>query len=98
VSACSYTRDSHLYDDGQTGSQLLKPAISLTTPLWWGIVQHPFNGLCWLVGAIGNVISVPIHATMLYGKSDADPTPATPLAEAAGFGFVPGAIVGPMEE
>jgi hypothetical protein len=35
---------------------------------------------------------------MLYGKSDADPMPATALAEAAVFGFVPGTIVRPMEE
>jgi hypothetical protein len=35
---------------------------------------------------------------MLYGKSDADPMPATALADAAVFGFVPGTIVRPMEE
>jgi hypothetical protein len=47
------------------------------------------------VGAIGNVISIPIRATILYGKSDADPIPATALAEAAVFGFVPATIVRP---
>jgi hypothetical protein len=61
-------------------------------------LSNPFNGQYWLVGAIGNVISIPIRATMLYGKSDADPMRATALAEAAGFGFVPGTIVRPMEE